>query len=115
MNISDFLASPQSVIAAGVSGSLVRLGIKPPQGSALIATHIGVGALTAIFVAPAAVEYWSSGRSLDWQRGVAFVAGFVGPHIAEIALRIIDRRGDDVGESLLDRFFPTRSNEDDKS
>ncbi|SAK67061.1 hypothetical protein AWB76_03919 [Caballeronia temeraria] len=81
---------------------------RPPKGTVLIVTHVLIGALVAIFAVPAAVEFWGSGRSLDWQRGIAFAVGFVGPNIAEILLRLVDSRGEEVGDGLIDRFFPTR-------
>ncbi|RQH06639.1 hypothetical protein D1Y85_12260 [Paraburkholderia dinghuensis] len=92
------------VFAAGAAGSLLRVVVMPPASRLLLAAHVGLGALMAIFVAPAIVEEWFTGHGPGIQRGIAFVVGVLGPLAGEIVLRVVERRGDDVAERLLDRF-----------
>lgn len=98
-----YLTGPLSVFAGGAAGSLVRIVVAPPANRRLMVAHIVSGALMALFVAPAVVEHWLRGDSLATQRGVATVIGAVGPIVAEIAIRVIQRRGDRVADRIVDR------------
>ncbi|AJK46259.1 hypothetical protein Bpla01_29830 [Burkholderia plantarii] len=106
-----YLTGPLSVFAAGAAGSLVRVVVVPPANRRLMFAHIIIGALMALFVAPAVVEYWLRGDSIALQRGVALVIGTAGPIVAEIAIRVIQRRGDRVAEELLDRVAGSEEKE----
>ena len=100
------------MLASGAVGATLRMVVMPPASVRLKVTHIVLGALMAVFVAPAVVEHWLTGSSIAVQRGVAFLIGMVGPAVAEIAIRAIERRGDGVADRLIDRAAGT---EDKKS
>ncbi|AJK46309.1 hypothetical protein [Burkholderia plantarii] len=107
MDYVRYLTGPLSVFAAGAAGSLVRAVVAPPANRRLMLAHIVIGALMALFVAPAVVEYWLRGNSIALQRGVALVIGIAGPIVAEIAIRVIQTRGDGVAEEIVDRVAGT--------
>ncbi|MGF6697602.1 hypothetical protein OKW38_002214 [Paraburkholderia sp. MM5496-R1] len=108
----DHFTGPLSVLASGAVGATLRMIVMPPASLRLKVTHIVLGGLMAVFVAPAVVEHWLTGSSIDVQRGVAFLIGMLGPVVAEIAIRAIERRGDGVADRLIDRAAGT---EDKKS
>ncbi|MBN3777453.1 hypothetical protein G3O06_07795 [Burkholderia sp. Ac-20345] len=103
MDYSQYLTGPLSVFAGGAAGSLVRIVVAPPKNRRLMVSHIIIGALMALFAGPAVVEHFLSGDGMATQRGVAFAIGFVGPMVAEIVIRVIQRRGDRIANGLVDR------------
>ncbi|KVO05546.1 hypothetical protein WJ69_22870 [Burkholderia ubonensis] len=95
------------MFAGGAAGSLLRVVVAPPANRRLMVAHIVVGALMALFAGPAVVEHFLKGDGMATQRGVAFGIGFVGPIVAEIVLRVIQRRGDRIAEQLVERVTGT--------
>ncbi|WP_197328714.1 hypothetical protein [Ralstonia syzygii] len=104
MSYLELYNGPLSVFAAGAAGAVVRLIVAPPANSRLRLAHVISGALMALFVAPGAVEYWLSGSSIAVQRMLAVAIGVAGPLIAEISVRVIQRRGTGVADRLVDRL-----------
>jgi hypothetical protein len=72
--------------------------------------HVISGAMMAVFVTPAIVEHWYIDQSIGIQRGLAFCIGLAGPIIVEIAIRVMQRRGDKVAERLIDRIVGGEEN-----
>ena len=103
MECLQYLTGPMSVLGAGVAGALVRITVVPPANRRAALAHVVSGPLMALFVAPAIVDHWLSSDSLAVQRGVALFAGLAGPLFAEIAVRVIQRRGNAVADRLVDR------------
>lgn len=112
MNLVEHLTGPLSVLAAGAVGATLRMILLPPASVRLKLAHIVLGSLMALFVAPAVVEHWFAGSGIETRRGVAFLVGMLGPLVAEIAIRTVERRGDAVADHLVDRVA---GNEEGKS
>ncbi|MCA8017722.1 hypothetical protein [Burkholderia metallica] len=107
MDYSQYFSGPLSVFAGGAAGSLMRVVVAPPANRRLMVAHVVVGALMALFAGPAVVEHFLKGDGMATQRGIAFVIGFAGPIVAEIALRVIQRRGERLADQLVDRVTGT--------
>lgn len=95
---------PLWVFAAGISGALVRVVVLAPRGMPARIAHLATGALMALFVAPAIDLHWLSTDSVEMQRAVAFAIGAVGPLVMEVAIHLVQRRGDSVADRMADRF-----------
>lgn len=91
------------MFAAGACGSLLRVIVAPPNRGSLIVAHVVAGAVMAVFVAPAIVSNWFHTDGIEIQRGIAFCVGVAGPLVAEVVIRLIQRRGDTVADRLIDR------------
>ncbi|WP_233869187.1 hypothetical protein [Paraburkholderia adhaesiva] len=91
------------VFAAGSVGALVRVMFVPPPTRMLKLAHLLCGSLMAVFIAPAIVEHWFRGESVFVQAGIAVLTGAVGPNLAELIIRLVQRRGDSVADQLVDR------------
>ncbi|AIO33026.1 putative membrane protein [Burkholderia cenocepacia] len=103
LNHASLFSGALSVFAAGACGSLLRVIIAPPDRRSLIMAHVVAGAAMAVFVAPAIVSYWFRAYGIEMQRGIAFGVGVTGPLLAEVVIRLIQRRGDKVADRLIDR------------
>jgi len=107
-NLSMY-TGPMSIFIAGAVGSLVRLIVRPPESWRLRLAHVISGALVALFVAPGVVEMWLSKDSIGIQRMVAVAVGVIGASVAEIAVRVVQQRGEGVANSFIDRVTPTKT------
>lgn len=103
MNNLDQLYGPLLVLTAGATGALVRVVFSPPPTRVLKLAHMVCGTLMSVFVAPGIVEHWFKGEGLAVQCGIAVCVGALGPNLAEVAIRLVQRRGDDVANRFVDR------------
>jgi hypothetical protein len=101
-----------SVLMAGAFGSTSLIVFRPPPTLKQKAAHIVVGAAMALYVAPLVIEQWFAGSGIEMRRGAAFVIGLLGPLVAQIVIRAIERRGDGLADRLVDRVA---GSEDKKS
>jgi hypothetical protein len=111
VNYAALMTGPLSVFGAGVAGALVRVVIAPPANRRAALAHVVSGSLIAVFVAPAIVEHWLHGDSMAMQRAVALAVGIAGPFIADIAVKLIQRRGEGMANRLADRVAGKENDE----
>lgn len=93
------------MLTAGATGALARVVFSPPPTRGLKLMHMVFGTLIAVFVAPGIVEHWFKGEGTAVQCCIAVFVGVLGPNLIEVAVRCVQRRGDDVANRLVDRVI----------
>lgn len=97
--------TPLSIIVAAVLGSTVRVLLKSKLSCYRRCVHILCGPPMAIFVAPWITENFSPNHDMVAQQAMAFFTGLTGLTLIEIALKLLDKRGDALANRLADTYI----------
>jgi len=89
------------ILLAGAIGAIVPTALANDLTRKQGLIFIGVGVVTATFIAPAINEHLFPTSGTNFQGGVAFVTGLVGLKLTQIIRKLIERRGEALLETMI--------------
>ncbi|KWN65863.1 hypothetical protein [Burkholderia ubonensis] len=105
MNGTAVMTGHVWVLLACAVGALVPVvlveGLAPRQR----VIYVLVGMVTATFISPGIVEYFLPQAGDALRGAVAFAVGLVGMKLAEIVIRLVNRRGENFAQRWADAML----------
>jgi len=92
------------VVLAGFMGAILPVALRGDLAPHRALVYIGCSSVIAWFVAPAIYSHFWPTALVEVQAGISFTTGVIGLKVAEIVLRLLDRRGDALADQVVDRI-----------
>lgn len=92
------------LLLAAVGGAILPVALSNEESRRRALVQVVCGALMAIFLAPALERRFMPDSPAEIQAGVSFLVGCFGLKLAVIAQRLIDNRGESLGNRVIDRI-----------
>ncbi|WP_124320336.1 hypothetical protein [Pseudomonas chlororaphis] len=93
-------------LLAAAAGAIIPMALVENLSRKQRLIYMGVGMLTAIFIAPGIVEYVFQDAGVHLRGTVAFLTGLVGLKLTKIIMQLVDRRGKVVLNGMADAVLP---------
>ena len=92
------------ILFAGITGAVMPVALREGLGARRAATQLFGGVMTAVFVAPAIITYFLPLAGSQIQAAVSFLIGYFGLAIVGVLQRLLDHRGEDLANRLIERL-----------